>query len=84
MWVNEETYSGVYMAVDFIRLGSGWSVHTNKTHTFHKNEGLSDMEQEQIMRVIKRAETLESVEQERVGLVSFISMCSIIFLYTSE
>ncbi|KAL5017555.1 hypothetical protein ScPMuIL_007144 [Solemya velum] len=51
----------------FDRLGTGWSVHTNRLATFHKNNNLSMEEQEQILNVIERADFLEQVEQERVG-----------------
>lgn len=53
--------------VPFCRLGTGWSVHTNKLNSYQKNDQLSLDEQEQIMRVINRADYLESVEQERIG-----------------
>ncbi|XP_013406961.1 double C2-like domain-containing protein beta isoform X2 [Lingula anatina] len=49
------------------RLGTGWSVHTHKLQTFHKNQQLSVEEQEQILNVIRRAERLELMEQERIG-----------------
>ncbi|XP_074640425.1 rabphilin-3A-like [Tubulanus polymorphus] len=49
------------------KLGTGWSVHTNKMTTFKKQDQLSCDEQEQIMRVIQRAEMLEQIEQERIG-----------------
>ncbi|XP_064612197.1 rabphilin-3A-like isoform X2 [Liolophura sinensis] len=49
------------------KLGAGWSVHTNKLQTFHKNDQMSLEEQEQIMNVILKAEYLEQVEQERIG-----------------
>ncbi len=49
------------------RLGAGWSVHTNKMAAFKKVEQLSIEEQEQIMRVIQKADHLENIEQERIG-----------------
>ena len=49
------------------RLGTGWSVHTSKLSEFKKGDQLSEDEQEQIMRVIKRAEIVERNEMERVG-----------------
>ena len=51
----------------YFRLGTGWSVHTNKLSSFHKNDQLSGDEQEHIMNVIAKAEYLEQVEQERIG-----------------
>ena len=50
-----------------LRLGAGWSVHTNKLGSFNKSSQLSLEEQEQIMLVIKRAETVEETEMERIG-----------------
>ncbi|XP_071094269.1 rabphilin-3A-like isoform X2 [Haliotis cracherodii] len=49
------------------KLGTGWSVHTNRMAQFHKNDQLNLDEQEQIMRVINRADYLEQIEQERIG-----------------
>ncbi|XP_070203973.1 rabphilin-3A-like [Littorina saxatilis] len=49
------------------KLGTGWSVHTNRMATFQRGENLSLEEQEQIMRVINKAEYLDHVEQERIG-----------------
>ncbi|XP_055863040.1 rabphilin-3A-like isoform X1 [Biomphalaria glabrata] len=49
------------------KLGTGWSVHTNKIGNFNRPEHLSLEEQEQILRVITRAEYLEGVEMERIG-----------------
>ena len=42
-------------------------MHTNKMVAFRKNNQLSVDEQEQIMRVIQKAEFLEQVEMERIG-----------------
>ena len=55
------------MSVPCCRLGTGWSVHTNKFATFNRQDQLSLDEQEQIMGVIKRAEQLEKGEMERIG-----------------
>ncbi|ELT93620.1 Rabphilin [Capitella teleta] len=49
------------------KLGSGWSVHTNKMQGFRREEQLNCDEQECIMRVIKRAEMIDNLEMERVG-----------------
>lgn len=49
------------------RLGTGWSVHTNKLSTFHRGDQLSMEEQEHIMNVIAKADYLDQVEQERIG-----------------
>ena len=49
------------------RLGAGWSVHTNKQAAFKKPVSLSAEEQEQIVRVMQKAEMLEQIEQERIG-----------------
>ena len=48
------------------KLKVGWSVKTN-SNNFNKPDSLNDSEQEVIMNVIKRAENLDRVEQERVG-----------------
>ncbi|BFZ18785.1 hypothetical protein BsWGS_21822 [Bradybaena similaris] len=49
------------------KLGTGWSVHTNRMGNFTRPDQLSLEEQEQILNVINRAEYLEGVEQERIG-----------------
>lgn len=49
------------------KLGTGWSVHTNKLSTFHRGDQLSMEEQEHIMNVIAKADYLDQVEQERIG-----------------
>ncbi|KAL4223052.1 Rabphilin 3A-like (without C2 domains) [Mactra antiquata] len=49
------------------KLGTGWSVHTNKFSSFQRSQHLSAEEQEQIMNVIQKADYLEMVEQERIG-----------------
>lgn len=48
------------------KLKVGWSVKTN-SNNYNKPDQLNDSEQEVIMNVIKRAEVLDKVEQERVG-----------------
>lgn len=42
-------------------------MHTNRLASFQRGENLSLEEQEQIMRVINRAEYIDHVEQERIG-----------------
>ncbi|CAH1802389.1 unnamed protein product [Owenia fusiformis] len=49
------------------RLNAGWSVHTSEMKSFNRRESLSQDEQEQIVRVMKRAELLDGAEQERIG-----------------
>ncbi|XP_050408654.1 rabphilin-3A isoform X2 [Patella vulgata] len=49
------------------KLGTGWSVHTNRMSSFQKAKQLNLDEQEQIMRVMQRAEYLDQSEQERIG-----------------
>ncbi|KAK3086805.1 hypothetical protein FSP39_023732 [Pinctada imbricata] len=49
------------------KLGTGWSVHTNKLASFQRTDHLSMEEQEHIMNVIAKADYLEQVEQERIG-----------------
>lgn len=49
------------------KLGTGWSIHTNRYSQFRKSDQLSIDEQEQILNVIARAEFIENVEQERIG-----------------
>lgn len=51
----------------FLRLGTGWSVHTEKFTKFNKGDQLSMEEQDHIMNVISKAEYLEQTEQERIG-----------------
>ncbi|KAH9515019.1 Rab effector Noc2 [Bulinus truncatus] len=59
------------------KLGTGWSVHTNKIGNFSRPEHLTLEEQEQILRVITRAEYLEGIEQERIGRRLFTSPPSV-------
>ena len=49
------------------KLGTGWSVHTEKFTKFNKGDQLSMEEQDHIMNVISKAEYLDQVEQERIG-----------------
>lgn len=49
------------------RLQTGWSVKTGAMSTFTRQEQLNDSEQERIVGVIKRADMLEQMEQQRVG-----------------
>ena len=59
-------------------MGAGWSVHTNKQTAFKKPVNLTPEEQEQIVRVIRKADMLEQIEQERIGyvlVVNAIKLC---------
>ena len=47
-------------------------MHTNRLATFQRGENLSLEEQEQIMRVIHKAEYLDHIEQERIGSVRLL------------
>lgn len=58
---------GCHLSMLINRLGTGWSVHTNKLSTFHRGDQLSMEEQEHIMNVIAKADYLDQVEQERIG-----------------
>ena len=51
------------------RLGTGWSIHTAKMagSPRKQQEQLSYEEQQQIMRVIQKAEMLENMEHDRIG-----------------
>lgn len=49
------------------KLQTGWSVKTGAISSFSRQEQLNDSEQELIVGVIKRADTLEQLEQRRVG-----------------
>ncbi|XP_078081085.1 rab effector Noc2-like isoform X3 [Mustelus asterias] len=49
------------------KLKTGWSVHTNETDRQRQNQILTKQEVANILDVIKRAETLDLVEQKRVG-----------------
>lgn len=49
------------------RLQTGWSVKTGAISTFSRQEQLNDTEQDVIVKVIKRADMLEQLEQQRVG-----------------
>ncbi|XP_067864294.1 rab effector Noc2-like isoform X2 [Heptranchias perlo] len=49
------------------KLQTGWSVHTNETDKQRRNQILTKNEVEVILDVIKRAERLELVEQNRIG-----------------
>lgn len=63
-------YFGLFIRVNIyslFRLGTGWSIHTNRYSQFRKSDQLSIDEQEQILNVIARAEFIENVEQERIG-----------------
>ena len=42
-------------------------MHTSKVAAFRKSDQLSVDEQEQIMRVIQKADMLEQTEMERIG-----------------
>ncbi|XP_051891274.1 rab effector Noc2-like [Pristis pectinata] len=49
------------------KLKTGWSVHTNETAKQRQNQMLAKHEIEIILDVIKRAEKLELIEQNRIG-----------------
>ncbi|NWS27890.1 DOC2B protein, partial [Polioptila caerulea] len=49
------------------KLQTGWSVHTFQTEKQRKMQALSPKELEVILGVIRKAETLELVEQQRIG-----------------
>ncbi|CAM1301594.1 DOC2B (predicted) [Pycnogonum litorale] len=49
------------------KLRTGWSVKTNSFSKYTKQDSLNDVEQETIVQVIKRAEQIDNMEQERVG-----------------
>ncbi|XP_069471265.1 rab effector Noc2 [Ambystoma mexicanum] len=49
------------------KLHTGWSVHTSQTEKQRKNQSLEHEEIEVILDVIKRAEKLDLVEQQRIG-----------------
>ncbi|NWX90148.1 DOC2B protein, partial [Nothoprocta pentlandii] len=48
-------------------LHTGWSVHTFQTEKQRKTQALSAQEREAILEVIRRAERLDIVEQQRIG-----------------
>ncbi|XP_069766297.1 rab effector Noc2-like isoform X2 [Narcine bancroftii] len=49
------------------KLKTGWSVHTNETDKQRQDQILAKHEVEVILDVIKRAERLELIEQNRIG-----------------
>ncbi|XP_068087082.1 rabphilin-3A [Anabrus simplex] len=50
------------------KLKTGWSVKTQQLHSYGRQDSsLNQSEQDIILQVIRRAEQLEQVEQERVG-----------------
>ncbi|XP_054280188.1 rabphilin-3A isoform X2 [Macrosteles quadrilineatus] len=50
------------------KVGAGWSVKTQHNQTYRQQSvALDETEQQIILEVIRRAEALESIEQERVG-----------------
>lgn len=51
----------------FHRLQTGWSVHTFQTEKQRKMQALSPKELEVILGVIRKAEKLDVVEQQRIG-----------------
>jgi len=51
------------------RLQTGWSVHTFQTEKQRKMQALSPQELEVILEVIRKAEKLDVVEQQRIGYV---------------
>lgn len=51
------------------RLQTGWSVHTFQTEKQRKMQALSPQELEVILEVIRKAEKLDVVEQQRIGYI---------------
>ncbi len=49
------------------RLHSGWSVKSNKSKNYVREQPLSESEQELVVSVIRRAEKIEKNEHHRVG-----------------
>ncbi|XP_077167343.1 rab effector Noc2 [Paroedura picta] len=49
------------------KLQTGWSVHTFQTDRQRKKQALSTQEMEVILEVIRRAERLDLIEQQRIG-----------------
>lgn len=49
------------------RLQTGWSVHTFQTEKQRKMQALSPQELEVILEVIRKAEKLDTIEQQRIG-----------------
>ncbi|KAG8451757.1 hypothetical protein GDO86_003812, partial [Hymenochirus boettgeri] len=51
----------------FSRLQSGWSVHTYQTEKQRKKQSLEQNEIDVILQVIRRAEKVDTLEQQRIG-----------------
>ncbi|NP_001087362.1 rabphilin 3A like (without C2 domains) L homeolog [Xenopus laevis] len=49
------------------KLHSGWSVHTFQTEKQRKNQSLDQNEVDVILQVIRRAEKVDTLEQQRIG-----------------
>ncbi|ESN97778.1 Rabphilin, partial [Helobdella robusta] len=49
------------------KLGSGWSIHTNRKTPCSKQESLTSEEMDRITKVIKQAEKVEQFEMYRIG-----------------
>ncbi|XP_071992373.1 rab effector Noc2 isoform X2 [Engystomops pustulosus] len=49
------------------KLQTGWSVHTYQTDKQRKNQSLDNNEMESILQVIRRAEKVDTLEQQRIG-----------------
>ncbi|XP_040280699.1 rab effector Noc2 isoform X2 [Bufo bufo] len=49
------------------KLHTGWSVHTFQTDKQRKNQSLEQNEIESIVQVIRRAEKVDTLEQQRIG-----------------
>ncbi|XP_063809952.1 rab effector Noc2 isoform X2 [Pseudophryne corroboree] len=49
------------------KLQTGWSVHTYQTDRQRKNQCLNQNEIESIVQVIRRAEKVDTLEQQRIG-----------------
>ena len=74
-------FSNDYFLRYFTRLGAGWSVHTNKQTAFKQPVNLTPEEQEQIVRVIRKADMLEQIEQERIGYVLVVNSMKPLFIH---
>ncbi|XP_075709050.1 rab effector Noc2 isoform X2 [Rhinoderma darwinii] len=49
------------------KLQTGWSVHTYQTDKQRKNQCLNQNEMESILQVIRKAERVDNLEQQRIG-----------------
>lgn len=60
-------HSSVLPSAPSHRLQTGWSVHTFQTEKQRKMQALSPQELEVILEVIRKAERLDIIEQQRIG-----------------